>query len=168
MDIYGIQVGRGVARRTANGARRDRTDAVHPTHAARAVGCWAPKDIPVAITQSSGRERLNIHGAIDLETGNTRMLEVLVVNAASTIMLLMAIEAMYPGKRLIHVFLDNARYHHAKLVQQWLPGQDVGSGPTSSRLPPASRPDRTIRGLLTGIPPTTNAMPASRISVARY
>src|ERR1700745_1385199 len=49
-------------------------DAVHPTHAARAVGCWAPKDIPVAITQSSGRERLNIHGAIDLETGNTRML----------------------------------------------------------------------------------------------
>ena len=36
------------------------------------------------------------------------------------IMLLMAIEAMYPGKRLIHVFLDNARYHHAKLVQQWL------------------------------------------------
>ena len=95
-------------------------DAVHPTHAARPVGCWAPKDIPVAITQSSGRERLNIHGAIDLETGNTRMLEVLVVNAASTIMLLMAIEAMYPGKRLIHVFLDNARYHHAKLVQQWL------------------------------------------------
>ena len=67
-----------------------------------------------------GRERLNIHGAIDLETGNTRMLDVLVVNAASTIMLLMAIEAMYPCKRLIHVFLDNARYHHAKLVQQWL------------------------------------------------
>jgi len=95
-------------------------DAVHPTHAVRAVGCWAPKDIPVAITQSSGRQRLNIHGAIDLETGNTRMLDVLVVNAASTIMLLMAIEAMYPGKRLIHVFLDNARYHHAKLVQQWL------------------------------------------------
>jgi len=27
---------------------------------------------------------------------------------------------MYPDKRLIHVFLDNARYHHAKLVQDWL------------------------------------------------
>ena len=35
-------------------------------------------------------------------------------------MLLIAIQAMYPRKRLIHVFLDNARYHHAKLVQQWL------------------------------------------------
>ena len=27
---------------------------------------------------------------------------------------------MYPGKRLIHLFVDNARYHHAKLVQAWL------------------------------------------------
>jgi transposase len=35
-------------------------------------------------------------------------------------MLLMAIEAMYPSKRMIHLFLDNARYHHAKLVQAWL------------------------------------------------
>ena len=95
-------------------------DAVHPTHAVRPVGCWAPKDVPVAITQSSGRDRLNIHGAIDLQTGQVRMLDVLVVDAMSTIMLLTAIEAMHPRLRLIHVFLDNARYHHAKLVQQWL------------------------------------------------
>jgi transposase len=95
-------------------------DAVHPTHAVRPVGCWAPKDIPIAVVQTSGRQRLNIHGAVDLETGKTRMLEVATVDAASTIMLLMAIEAMYPGKRMIHLFLDNARYHHAKLVQAWL------------------------------------------------
>jgi transposase len=95
-------------------------DAVHPTHAVRPVGCWAPKDTPVAVEQTSGRQRLNIHGAIDLETGKTRMIEALSVNAISTIMLMRAIEAMYPGKRLIHLFLDNARYHHAKLVQAWL------------------------------------------------
>jgi transposase len=95
-------------------------DAVHPTHAVRPVGCWAPKDLPVAVSQSSGRQRLNIHGAIDLETGKTRMIEVATVNAISTIMLLRAIEAMYPGKRLIHLFVDNARYHHARLVQVWL------------------------------------------------
>jgi transposase len=45
------------------------------------------------------------------------MLEAATVDAASTIMLLMA---MYPGKRLIHLFLDHARYHHAKLMQAWL------------------------------------------------
>jgi transposase len=44
-------------------------DAVHPTHSVRPVGCWSPKDVPVAVDQSSGRDRLNIHGAIDLETG---------------------------------------------------------------------------------------------------
>jgi len=81
-------------------------DAVHPTHAVRPVGCWAPKDTPIAVAQTSGRQRLNVHGAIDLETGKTRMLDVVTVDAASTIMLLMAIEAMYPGKRVIHLFLD--------------------------------------------------------------
>jgi transposase len=95
-------------------------DAVHPTHAVRPVGCWAPKDAKVAVEQNSGRDRLNIHGAIDLETGRTRMIEALTVNAQSTIMLFIAIMAMYPAKRLIHVFLDNARYHHAALVQEWL------------------------------------------------
>ena len=110
-------------------------DAVHPTHAVRPVGCWAPKDTKVAVAQTSGRQRLNIDGAIDLETGKTRMLEVATVDTISTIMLMMAIEAMYPGKRLIHLFLDrvwacqlastkrgldDARYHHAKQVQAWL------------------------------------------------
>jgi transposase len=95
-------------------------DAVHPTHAARPVGCWAPKQDQLAIEQTSGRERINIHGAINLETGQTRMIEVETVDAASTIRLLEAIEALYPLLVLIHVFLDNARYHHAKLVQEWL------------------------------------------------
>ena len=95
-------------------------DAVHPTHAVRPVGCWAPKDTPIAVAQTSGRQRLNIHGAIDLETGQTRMLEVETVDAASTIKLMIALMAMYPRKRVIHLFLDNARYHHAKLVQAWL------------------------------------------------
>ena len=30
-------------------------DAVHPTHAVRPVGCWAPKEVAVAVEQSSGR-----------------------------------------------------------------------------------------------------------------
>jgi transposase len=95
-------------------------DAVHPTHEVRPAGCWAPKGAQVAIGQTSGRDRLNIHGAINLETGQTRMIEVLTVDAMSTIALLTAIEILYPLKRLIHVFLDNARYHHAVLVQEWL------------------------------------------------
>ena len=33
-------------------------DAVHRTHAVRPVGCWAAKDVPIAVEQSSGRNRL--------------------------------------------------------------------------------------------------------------
>jgi transposase len=95
-------------------------DAVHPTHAARPVGCWAPKEQNLAIEQTSGRERINIHGAIDLETGQTRMIEAETIDAISTIRLLESLEMLYPMMAYIHVFLDNARYHHAKLVSEWL------------------------------------------------
>lgn len=95
-------------------------DAVHPTHGVRPVGCWAPKEANIAVEQTSGRQNVNIHGAIDLETGKTQMIEALSVDAASTIRLLIALQAMYPRKRIIHLFLDNARYHHAKSVTQWL------------------------------------------------
>ena len=48
------------------------------------------------------------------------MIEALTIDAASTIRLLQSVEALYPMLALIHVFLDNARYHHAKLVREWL------------------------------------------------
>ena len=95
-------------------------DAVHPTHAARPVGCWGPKKQNLAIEQTSGRQRINIHGAIDLETGQTRMIEAETIDATSTIRLLESLEALYPLMVCIHVFLDNARYHHAQLVSEWL------------------------------------------------
>lgn len=77
-------------------------DAVHPTHAARSAGCWAPSQENLAIEQTGGRQRINI-----------RLLE--------------SIEAFYPMLVLIHVFLDNARYHHAKIVREWLaqPGRRI-------------------------------------------
>ena len=55
------------------------------------------------------------------------MIEALTIDAASTIRLLQSIQALYPMLALIHGFLDNARYHHAKLVQEWLalPGRRI-------------------------------------------
>lgn len=102
-------------------------DAVHPTHAARPVGCWTRAGENLAIEQTSGRQRLNVHGAIDLETGKTAMIDAESIDAASTIRLLGAIETMYPLLATIHVFLDNARYHHAVAVQAWLaqPGRRI-------------------------------------------
>ena len=74
--------------------------------------------------QTSGRRRINSHGAFDLETGqpsaiayhdrSAQIIEALAIDAAESI------AALYPMLAFIHVFLDNARYHHARHVQDWL------------------------------------------------
>ena len=119
-------------------------DAVHPTHAVRPVGCWAPKELPVAVEQSSGRDRLNIHGAVDLETGQIIMKDVLTVDALSTIMLLMAIEATYPGMRWIHVFLDHASETGAAMAGAAGPPDQTA---LYSGLLSTPQPDRTAMGV---------------------
>ncbi len=43
------------------------SDAVHPTHQSRPAHGWFPKGQKTAIKSSSGRKRLNIQGALDLE-----------------------------------------------------------------------------------------------------
>jgi len=96
------------------------SDAVHPVHGARPVGCWAPRGGALAVEQMTGRDHLNIHGALDPESGQTQMLLVDSVDAQSTIALLGAIERQFPAMCRIHVFADNARCHRAKLVRQWL------------------------------------------------
>ena len=103
------------------------SDAVHPTHSVRPTGCWGSSEESLAIEQTSGRQRMNIQGAIDLETGQTQILDVETVDAQSTLKLLTSIEEMYPTMARIHVFLDNARYHHAKVVQGWMkaPGRRI-------------------------------------------
>jgi len=72
-------------------------DAVHPIHAARPVGCWAPKEQSLAIERTSGRERIDIPGAVDLETGQTGMIEADTVDAISTIQLLESPELPSPS-----------------------------------------------------------------------
>src|SRR5208337_172607 len=102
-------------------------DAVHPTHQAKPAGRWLPRGQRCALPATSGRDRLNLHGAIDLETGQTRIMDVQTVDAASTIALFEALERANSTMSRIHVFLDNARYHHARAVRGWLqqPGRRI-------------------------------------------
>ena len=92
-------------------------DAVHPTHQAKPAGRWLPRGQRCAIDVTTGRERLNLHGAIDLETGQTRIKEVQAVDAQSSIDLFASLESAYSTMSRIHVFLDNARYHHILYLQ---------------------------------------------------
>ena len=102
-------------------------DAVHPTHQTRPAGVWMPRDAGIAVPAASGRDRMNIHGVIDLETGATLMRQVLWVDAQSTIDRLTAIENAYATMQRIHVCPDDARYRHTRVVQGWMrrPGRRI-------------------------------------------
>ena len=95
-------------------------DAVHPEDQTRPAHGWIRQGDPVAVSRTTGRQRLNLHGALNLETGTCHLVETTAVNAQSTIALLSQLLDAYPEAGTIHVILDNARYHHAKIVNQWL------------------------------------------------
>lgn len=95
-------------------------DAVHPDHQVRPAYGWFHKEDSPAVRTNSGRKRVNIHGALCLENADCSFVEVETVNADSTIALFEKLEAQNPNKRVIHVILDNAKYHHAVKVRDWL------------------------------------------------
>ena len=95
-------------------------DAVHPEHQSRPAYGWFHKGTQPVLPANSGRQRMNIHGAVNLETGDVQLIEALTINAESTRALLEKIERAHPAQTCIHVFLDNARYHHAKGLKPWL------------------------------------------------
>jgi len=96
------------------------SDAVHPTYASRPVGCWQPQGERLALKQTAKRQRINLHGGIDLESGRTFIHQAETINALSTVELFKKIEAAYPHARQVHLYVDNAAYHHAKIVKAWL------------------------------------------------
>jgi transposase len=96
------------------------SDAVHPTHQSRPAHGWFPKNQKTAIKSTSGRKRLNIQGAIDLETFQFTFVEAEKINAQTTRQMLEKLERNNQTMTTIHVFMDNARYHHAKALQPWL------------------------------------------------
>lgn len=99
-------------------------DAVHPDHQVRPSHGWFHKDDKPAVPTNSGRKRVNIHGAVCLENFDCPFVEAEVVNADTTIALFERLEANNKGKRRIHVILDNAGYHHAAKVREWLSQTD--------------------------------------------
>ena len=74
----------------------------------------------IALKASSGRGRLNIQGALDLETFNFTFVEAEKINALTTKQMLEKLERNNPTMAVIHVYMDNARYHHASVLQPWL------------------------------------------------
>ena len=95
-------------------------DAVHPQHNTLAAYGWMKRGEKREMPTSSGRERLNLHGAMNAETLEVTIIESKTIDDDSTIQLLAMLENKYVLATTIFVILDNAKYHYSKKVQEFL------------------------------------------------
>ena len=100
-------------------------DATHPTHNTMPAYGWIKKGLRKTIKTNSGRQRLNINGAINIRNMDFQYCLEVTINAAATIALFKRLEAANPLAEKVYVVLDNARYHHSKEVKDYLQSSKV-------------------------------------------
>ncbi len=96
-------------------------DGVHPTHNTRSTFVWTKKGKQREQPSVSGRDRININGALNaLDVTDIETVETKSVNAQSTIKLYQKLLEKHPNKPQIYVISDNAKYYKNKELQEWL------------------------------------------------
>lgn len=100
-------------------------DAVHPEHNTMAAYGWIRRGEKKELKTNSGRQRLNLHGAINAQTHEVTVIESPTIDKDSTKQLLEIIEQKYCYASMIYLILDNARYHYSKEIQEWLLGKNI-------------------------------------------
>ena len=95
-------------------------DGVHPQHNSVAAYGWIKKGKVKELKSNTGRQRLNINVAIDIEKLSTAVDYGDSINAQSTISLLKKVELRHPEAEVIYTICDNARYYRSKKVKEYL------------------------------------------------
>jgi transposase len=95
-------------------------DATHPRHNPVLGYGWIQRGTEHEIPSNTGRDRLNINGAIDLERLEPVVRFDDTINAASTTALFEQIEDANPESQRIYVICDNAGYYRSKEVGHFL------------------------------------------------
>lgn len=100
-------------------------DATHPQHNSVPSYGWIKTGQEKELKANCGRQRLNINGAIDIETMEPVTGFYDTINADSTIDLFLKIEAKHPDAEAIYIIIDNARYYHSRLLKEALEGTKI-------------------------------------------
>ena len=95
-------------------------DGTHPQHNPVSSYAWILKGQEKEVPTNTGRKRININGALNIDSYETIVREDERINAQSTIELFKQIENAYPSAPTIYVIADNARYYHARIVSEYL------------------------------------------------
>lgn len=96
-------------------------DSTHPQHNTRPSYGWILKGKynDKFVKTNSGRERINLHGALSLRDRKAVVLEEKTIDHKSTLKILGRLKRIHP-KGKIHLILDNASYYHAKEIKPWI------------------------------------------------
>ena len=95
-------------------------DATHPQHNP-VISCgWIKRGKEHPIKSNTGRRRLNINGAIDVQRMSAQIRFDDTIDAISTIALFEQIERANPLAKRITIICDNARYYRSKAVSEYL------------------------------------------------
>ena len=97
-------------------------DGVHPQHNSMTAYGWIKRRKEKHLKANTGRERLNLNGALNIENPDNISITIRedpAVNAQSTVRLMEQIKERQP-KGLIYLICDNARYYRCNLVQEYL------------------------------------------------
>lgn len=100
-------------------------DGVHPQHNSMPAYGWIKKGITREIPSNTGRSRININGAIDIESLDLIHREDESINADSTIALFRQIEEKNQSAKQIFIIGDNARYYRSKSVKEYLENSKI-------------------------------------------
>jgi len=107
----------------SEGWRRYFVDGVHPLYGLEVVFyCWLVAGQRFEVGVGGGRKRLNILGAYcpdDQEYLDRRYTD-RNLNAQSVIELFTLMMARHPETKHFRIYLDNARYQHAKALKGWI------------------------------------------------
>jgi transposase len=107
----------------AEGWRRYFLDGVHPLYGLEVVFyCWLLAGQRFEVGVGGGRKRLNVLGAYcpdDQEYLDRRYTD-FNLNAQSVIELFALMMARHPRTKHFRIYLDNARYQHAKILMAWI------------------------------------------------
>lgn len=95
-------------------------DGVHPTHNTQKLRCWVKRGIDKQIKTNTGRDRLNIQGALELTGLNLVSGSFKTLNAQSTIQFFDQIQIEYKNLTRVYCVVDNARYYKNKDVTEYL------------------------------------------------
>lgn len=100
-------------------------DGVHPQHNTKSSKAWIQKGTDQYIPTNTGRQRLNLNGAYNLNNQDVIIREDRSINAQSTIKLFEQIQKKYPNKNRIYAIADNAKYYRSKLVKKFLENSNI-------------------------------------------